>query len=220
VSSLGQGELMGDVSLSRSSKLTARSGGPLATPDARALAEEALLDAAERLLIEMGHAKISTRRLAREAQLNHGLVHYYFGSMENVLARALERFTKRLIERQRELYSSDMPFVEKWRLAMRYLTDADLEYQKLWYELQALSWNSPELREQVASVNDEWRLLLRAAFAEPLEEYKIPMPLDALVALVMTFNEGIILEQLAGITTGHRELIAWIDSWIASGGRA
>ena len=211
---------MGDVSLSRSSKLTARSGEPLAAPDARALAEEALLDAAERLLIDLGHAKISTRRLAREAQLNHGLVHYYFGSMENVLARALERFTKRLIERQRELYSSDKPFVEKWRMAMRYLTDADLEYQKLWYELQALSWNSPELREQVASVNDEWRLLLRAAFAEPLEEYKIPMPLDALVALVMTFNEGIILEQLAGITTGHRELIAWIDSWLESGGRA
>jgi TetR/AcrR family transcriptional regulator len=195
-------------------------GEDLARRDARSLAEEALLDAAERLLVDLGHAKISTRRLAREAQVNHGLVHYYFGSMENVLVRALERFTKRLIERQRELYSSDKPFLEKWRMAMRYLTDADLEYQKLWYELQALSWNSPELREHVARVNDEWRLLLRAAFAEPLDEYKIPMPLDALVALVMTFNEGIILEQLAGITTGHRELIGWIDGWLESGGWA
>ena len=53
--------------------------------------------------------------------MNHGLVHYYFGSIENLLVRALERFTERLIARQRELYAADVPFVEKWRTAMRYL---------------------------------------------------------------------------------------------------
>src|SRR3954451_4514321 len=93
---------------------------------ARAAAEEALLDAAERLLVEAGHAGITTRRLAEEAGVNHGLVHYYFGSNENLLARALERFTDRMIERQRELYSSDEPFIEKWRTAMRYLVSEDL----------------------------------------------------------------------------------------------
>ena len=33
--------------------------------------------------------------------MNHGLVHYYFGSIEHLLVRALERFTERMIERQR-----------------------------------------------------------------------------------------------------------------------
>ena len=95
---------------------------------ARSAAEEALLDAAERLLVDVGHAGITTRRLAEEAGVNHGLVHYYFGSNENLLVRALERFTERLIARQRELYAADEPFVEKWRTAMRYLVseDADL----------------------------------------------------------------------------------------------
>src|SRR5215211_8304134 len=92
---------------------------------ARSSAEEALLDAAERLLVDVGHAGITTRRLAEEASVNHGLVHYYFGSNENLLARALERFTERLVERQRALYAGDEPFVEKWRTAMRYLVSED-----------------------------------------------------------------------------------------------
>jgi hypothetical protein len=40
-------------------------------------------------------------------------------------------------------------------------------------------------------------------------------PVDAIVSLVMTFNEGIILERAQGITAGHRELLNWIDEWLA-----
>src|SRR3954463_7352951 len=119
------------------------------TKVARQQTEEAFLDAAERLLVQDGHAGITTRALAEEAGANHGLVHYYFGSMENLLARVLERFTERLIARQRAMYAApDVPLIEKWRTAMRYL-DADREYQKLWYELQALAWNRPALRARI-----------------------------------------------------------------------
>jgi TetR/AcrR family transcriptional regulator len=180
---------------------------------ARAETEDRFLDAAERLLAETGHAGITTRRLAEEAAANHGLVHYYFGSIENLFARVLERFTDRLIARQRTLYSSDAPFIEKWRTAMTYL-DADRDYQRVWYELQALAWSRPELRERVTKVDDAWRAVLRDALAEPLERYELPIPIDALVALVVTFNEGIILERLSGIETGHAELLAWIDAWL------
>ena len=181
---------------------------------ARQQTEEAFLDAAERLLVSVGYAGISTRAVAEEAGANHGLVHYYFGSMESLLVRVLERFTERLIARQRAMYAApDVPFIEKWRTAMRYL-DADREYQKVWYELQALAWNRPELRERVAHVDSEWRSVLTEAFAEPHARYRIDMPLDALVALVVTFNEGIALERLSGIETGQAELLEWIDGWL------
>jgi AcrR family transcriptional regulator len=181
---------------------------------ARQQTEDAFLDAAERLLVSVGHAGITTRRVAEEAGANHGLVHYYFGSMENLLARVLERFTERIIARQRAMYTArDVPFIEKWRAAMRYL-DADREYQKVWFELQALAWNRRELRERVAHVDDEWRAVLTEAFAEPREHYGIDMPLDALVSLVITFNEGIIFERLSGIETGQAELLEWIDRWL------
>jgi AcrR family transcriptional regulator len=181
----------------------------------RSAAEEGLLDAAERLLVDVGYAGITTRRLAEEAGVNNGLVHYYFGSIENLLVRTLERFTDRLIARQRALYADlDIPFIEKWRTAMRFLLSEDVEYEKVWYELQALAWNRPELRERVDHVNAEWRSVLTEAFAEPHKRYGIDMPLDALVSLVVTFNEGIILERLSGVEEGHRELLDWIDAWL------
>ena len=181
---------------------------------ARATAEDSLLDAAERLLVEVGHAGITTRRLAEEAGVNHGLVHYYFGSNESLLVRALERFTERLIERQRALYAAHEPFVEKWRTAMRYLLSEDLAYEKVWLELQALAWNDPDLRARLARVNAEWRAVLTEAFEEPHRERGIEMPLEALVSLVITFNLGIIVERLGGIETAHEELLAWIDAFL------
>ena len=182
---------------------------------ARAAAEEALLDAAERLLADAGYASITTRRLATEAGVNHGLVHYYFGSNDNLLVHALERFTGRLIARQRDLYTADLPFADKWRTAMRYLVSDDVGYQKIWLELQALAWNNPDIRERLARVNTEWRAVLTDAFDQPRRELGIPLPLEALVSLVMTFNLGIIIERLGGIDTGHRELLDWIDQWIS-----
>src|SRR5215218_3525778 len=124
--------------------------------------EQALLDAAERLLVDVGAAGITTRRVAEAAGANHGLVHYYFGSVEQLLVRVLERFTERLIERQRQMYAADASFLEKWRAAMAYL-DEDLPYQKIWFELQALAWNRPELQERLARVNADWRAVLTEA---------------------------------------------------------
>jgi hypothetical protein len=92
----------------------------------------------------------------------------------------------------------------------------DFAYEKVWFELQALAWNRPELQERVESVNAAWRGVLTEAFAEPREHYKIEMPLEALVSLVITFNEGIILERLSGITEGHQQLLDWIDQWLSS----
>jgi AcrR family transcriptional regulator len=182
---------------------------------ARAAAEAALFDAAERLLLEVGYAGITTRRLAEAAGVNHGLVHYYFGSNENLLVQMLERFTARLIARQEELYAADIPFVEKWRTAMRHLMSDDVAYEKVWLELQAMGWNNQEMRERLARVNAEWRRVLTEAFAVPHRELGIAMPLGALVSLVVTFNVGIMVERLGGIETGHDELLDWIDGWLS-----
>jgi len=190
-----------------------------ARPSARAETEEAFLDAAERLLIGVGYAGISTRRLAEEAGANHGLVHYYFGSMENLFVRVLERFTERLIARQRKMYArADMSGVQKWRTAMGYLeSDLAAGYPKIWLELQALGWNRPDIAERVALVNREWRDVLTDALDRMMSEYGVDrgrFPLAALVSLVMTFNEGIMVERLSGISAGHRDLMEMVERWL------
>jgi AcrR family transcriptional regulator len=192
----------------------------MAMSAARRDATDAILDAAEHLLIEVGYAAVTTRKLAERGGVNHGLVHYYFGSMDDVLVRTLERFTDRLIARQRSMYEGSGPFIEKWRTAMRFL-DEDMEagYQKLWLELQAMSWNHPAMRSRLQAVHAEWLHVVSDAFDRGLAELGIDrrrFPVKAVVALVVTFNLGMMLERLGGVDSGHRELLRMADRVITS----
>jgi AcrR family transcriptional regulator len=191
---------------------------PAGASEGRLEAVTALLDAAERLLVEQGYGAVTTRKVAERAGVNHGLVHYYFGSMEEVMVQVLERFTARLIERQRVMYSSDRPFLEKWRTAWGF-QEEDLAsgYSKIWMELQAVSWNRAELRARVQQVNEEWRQVLTEAFAAPLREYGFDaLSLEATVSLVMTLAQGYAVERLSGVTKGHTALLSEIDAWMES----
>ena len=184
----------------------------------RADTEQRFLDAAEGLLVDIGYAAITTRRLAEKAGANLGLVHYYFGSMEELFLRVLERFTDRLIARQRAMYSGPGSYLEKWREAMRYLDD-DRPYQKIWWELQAMAWNRPEFQPRVARVHRAWGDAMRGAVTQALKRYKLDdgdLSTEAWITLIVTVNEGIILERLSGIDRGHAELLAGIDRWLES----
>jgi len=185
-----------------------------ATP-ARLEATEALLDAAEAMLVEVGYAGITTRKLAERAGVNHGLVHYYFGSMEDLLLRVVERFTERLIERQEAMYVADIPFIEKWRQAMRFLDeDSDSGYHKVWFEMQALAWNNDAVRARLQRVTQRWVDVVLAAFETGLTELGVDrrrFPTKAVVSLVVTFNQGIMVERLLGFDSGHRELLRMVD---------
>ena len=84
-------------------------------------------------------------------------------------------------------------------------------------ELQALSWSHPELRPRVARVNAEWRGVLREAYGRAAKEYGLDeaqFPVDALVAMTMTFAQGFAIERLEGIDGGHEELLGWIERWL------
>src|SRR5450432_1205372 len=181
---------------------------------------ERLLDAAERLLIEVGHSAVTTRLVSKEAGLNHGLVHYYFGSMDELFLAVLERFTAQLIVRQRAMYAADTTFLVKWRKAMGFLEqDLAAGYPKILFELQAMGWNRPAVRKRVANVIDEWRTVLTEAFAPAMKQYGIadgPLGVEAMVALVVTFQLGMEVERLSGVKVGHDALLRSIDHWLAS----
>ena len=203
---------------SRHSRLRAARSQPDTVAAGRRQPADALLDAAERLLVEQGYGAITTRKLAEQAGINPGLVHYHFGSMEEVMVQVLERFTARLIARQRAMYSSDRPFLEKWRAAWSF-QEEDLAngYSKIWLELQALAWNRPELRTRVQQVNAEWRRVLTEAFEPALRDFGFDaLSLDATVGVVMTMAQGYALERLSGIEEGHATLLSEIDAWMNS----
>lgn len=176
---------------------------------------EALLDAAEQLLITAGQAGVSTRRVAEEAGQPHGLIRYHFGSLEALMLRVLERASSRILERQRALYGGDRSFVHKWRQAMGYIeTDLADGFPKITAELFAKAWNEPAYRDGLRQTMAEFTGMLVDAVAGAAQEYELDFSGDdvlALATLIRTFQIGILVERLADIDIGHAELTAAID---------
>ena len=134
--------------------------------------------------------------------------------------QVLERFTERITTRQRAMYSSDVPFIEKWRTAIGYI-DQDLAagFPKIWFELEAIAWNHPEFRPRLARMHDEWHQLLADAVGEAMKEYGIDrrrFPVEAMTALVQTFNLGVLAERLIGYGSHHDALFRMINRWLQS----
>jgi AcrR family transcriptional regulator len=185
----------------------------------RARARQTLIEAAQRLLVEVGYAQITTRALAEAAGVNQGLIHYYFGSLEEVLFQALEQYSETLLARQRAMYDGRGTFLEKWRTAARFLKeDLAAGYPKVGFELAAMGWNNPRFRARAAVIVQKWREVLTDALEGALREYRLDhevFPLEGLVSLVLTSQLGHMFESLSGIERGHPELVALFDGWLS-----
>jgi TetR/AcrR family transcriptional regulator len=189
--------------------------------EARQQATVALLEAAERLLFESGYAAVTTRRVAEEAGVKHGLVHYYFGSMEELLTQTLERVAGRLAERLEEHYANpDLTFAEKWRIvAQNWIDQPASRFPKTLLELSAMSWNIPQLRQRVSAVYARFRTIFERYFGEAMLEYGLDesqFPIKVIAAAAGTFQLGVIVEGLSQFHEGHEELLAWVQSWLDS----
>ena len=180
---------------------------------------DALLDATERLLVAEGPTALTTRRIAEEAGQSHGLIRYHFGSLEQLVVQTVERASANILDRQRQLYSGDEPFIEKWRTAMGYL-EADVAsgtFPKLAGELLALSWNEPAYRPAIHALIDGFSDMLSDAVRSALSEYELDgVDVEALATLIRSFQLGMLADRLAGVTTGHDHLLATIDRWLES----
>lgn len=177
-----------------------------------------LLDAAERLLAEEGRDALTTRRIARAAGLNHGLVHYHWGSVDALLLAVADRLGRRLTARREAVFGGDAPFLDKWRAAMRSIEDElATGAARAWAEIQAMAVDRPALRGPVVEATTRIRAVLADAFAGAAREYTLsPAAADPFAALVMTFVTGMTAERLVGVEAGHASLLAWIDGMLVS----
>jgi len=187
--------------------------------EARQQATVALLDAAEQLLYEVGYAGVTTRAVAEAAGLNHGLVHYYFGSMDELLTQTLARFAEQLAEALEALYADPhLNFAEKWRLGSQFwVEEPTSRFPKILLELLAMGWNMPSLRTRLTDVHAKFRAIFERHFAQAMRDYGLDetqIPLKVIVAAVTSYQLGLIVEGLSGVEEGHQELQAWIQDWI------
>jgi AcrR family transcriptional regulator len=197
------------------------------TSDGRAIRGEAtrerLLAAARAVLLERGYAQTSTRAVAEHAGVRLSLVHYHFGSKQQLLIEVLEHENELLLERQRELYATPGPLAEKWRTACEFL-DEDLRsgYVRVLWELWAAGLADEQLAAGWRSAMGGWRTLLETVAAAWVATLDTEPPLSpkGLATLVTNVFQGIEVELLAGVGDAdapHREVLdalgALIERW-------
>lgn len=177
-----------------------------------------LLDAAERVLARDGRHGFTTRRIAHEAGVNHGLVHYHFGSLETLTVAVAHRHFRRVLARRRATLERPAPFIERWRDTVRAFADEQASGDaRVAAELRAIGFEQAEVRVEVAAFITAWRDALTVAFDSAAREYGLtPAAVAPLVTLVATFTSGMADERLLGVDRGHAALLEWVDGMIDS----
>jgi len=183
----------------------------------RADAATALLDAAERVIDREGLASLTTRAVAKEADLTSGLVHYHFASIDELSVAVMTRVSARMMEQQRRIFAGDHPFAEQWRLATRPLRGAVGRRQmKVWSEFAVAAINRPGLAPTMTELNTEWRRIVEAALRRECERSgraSTDVPIEALAALATVVLKGMYLEHLQDFHDGHGDLLALVDQF-------
>jgi len=172
----------------------------------------ALLDAAEELLISKGVVGITTRQVADRAGVNQALVHYHFGTIEQLLLAVLERVSVKVKQRSEQIYSREDSFIDGWFRETEAKITADFKrgWGKVWLENLTLAANRPKIGKQYVKASTMTRKLHEEHVTDMLERLGIDLdefPPQGIVTLLDAITSKLILDRLVGIKAGHRELL-------------
>lgn len=103
---------------------------------------EKLLVATKQMLLEKGHSKTTVKEIAREAGVNHGLVHHYFHSKEQLFAE--------LLTREFNVFDEGLEALTDVKDAMKYLSIHLFPNIKLYVEFHSLAQEMPTVKKLLA----------------------------------------------------------------------
>jgi AcrR family transcriptional regulator len=75
--------------------------------------EQIILEAAEKVFMDKGYTGAKTVEIAKEAGVNHALLHYYFRTKENLFNRIFENKANFFLGAFKDAFRSDLSFFEK-----------------------------------------------------------------------------------------------------------
>jgi AcrR family transcriptional regulator len=120
-----------------------------------------IIEAARTRLLELGHAGLSTRKVAETAGVPVSQLHYHFGSKQGLLLAVLAEENRRRLERQARLYAGAQPLWQRYEQACDFLEDdLDAGYVRVLQEMIAEGWANPEIATEVRKLLGGWFELL------------------------------------------------------------
>jgi AcrR family transcriptional regulator len=172
----------------------------------------ALLDAAERLMLEEGYAAVTSRRIAANAGLKPQLVHYYFRTMDDLFLALFRRRADQGLERQIRALDSAQPLWSLWDLSR------DPRGTALTMEFTALANHRKAIQAELSASAERYRTGLLEAFRSLLTRYDIDQtmyPPVVCAVLLTSISTFLVIEQaMLGMSTGHAETVALVEDLI------
>ncbi|HEY8527428.1 MAG TPA: TetR/AcrR family transcriptional regulator [Acidimicrobiales bacterium] len=161
-----------------------------------------LLDVTERLMREEGYAAVSSRRVASEANVTGGLVHYYFRTLDDLFLAVFRRRAEQELARLARALRSPQPLRALWERSV------DPAGAGLIMEFVALSNHRKQIRSEIRRYAERHRAMQVEALASRFGAYGIDpdkVPPAALLVLLTGLSQVLVLEQAIGMTAGHAE---------------
>jgi AcrR family transcriptional regulator len=189
-----------------------------------------ILEAARSCLLADGYANLSTRKVADAAHVPLSQIHYHFGGKAGMVLALLDYENRRLVDRQRRMYGTEMPLWKRYEQACDFFDD-DLAsgYVRVLQEMIAAGWSDAEMAHRVLDVLKGWIDLLEDVANEAEARFGTLGPftagdLAALVGLSFLGGESVILlgdedwtDRARGALRRVGALIRWFEEGAGSG---
>jgi len=176
-------------------------------------ARERIIAATRSRLLADGYAGLSTRRVADEAGVPLSQIHYHFGGKQGMVLALLGDENERLVERQREMYGTDVPLWRRYDEACELLDrDLDSGYVRVLQEMIAAGWSDPAVGERVLGLLKAWLDTLTEVAREAERRFGSLGPFGAedvagLIGLAFIGGESLIL---LGDEQWGRDIRGWL----------
>ncbi len=167
-----------------------------------------LLDAAAGLLVEEGYGAVTARRVAARAGVNPALVHYYFGTMDDLLVILFRRGAEAYLERLRQALASPHPLRALWGISTEPHGMA---------EFLALANHHETIRAEMAAYAGQVRAIQADALASIFRANGIDpgcFPPWAAMMLIESISRLLLIDRSLGITAGHEELTTFVEQYL------
>jgi len=170
----------------------------------------AMLNGAEDILREEGHAELTSRRIAERIGVKQRLVYYYFHTMDDLVVALFHRLSERELKRLRDALTSPHTLREIWN------TNVSSTDTRLISEFMALANRIPELRAEVIHFIEESRAIeieaLEAAAKRNSVDKRLPPAALAIIASSVALSLS--RERQLGVTSGHDAVLALVDAFL------
>jgi AcrR family transcriptional regulator len=168
----------------------------------------AILDAAEKLMVEQGYAAVTSRRVAAGAGVNSALVYYYFETMDGLFVALFRRGADRSLERLEEVLSSPQPLWRFWDL----IHDRSISARTM--EFIALANHRPVIQREIAEYSRKFRARELELLSAVLRGYDLDVerwPTASIVLALSGISRFLLIEEAFGVDIGHAEMIDVIE---------